>query len=662
MPAPPPPAVPPPAVETVVVRSVRLPASPADAAFSVTRVDAAQLAAHDRLDQALTGSPGVALFRRTSSAGANPTTQGISLREIAPSGAGRALVTLDGAPQNDPFGGWVIWSALPPEAIGAVDLVRGGGAGPYGAGALTGVVILDSLEGSALRAEASAGDLGRRRAAAAAAGRTGPLDLLASASVEHSDGWTPVRARRGAADRPLALDASSAALRVQADAGGAVLAARLGAYEERRGSGLAGADARARGASASLTLARAGRDAAGWRLQGWAQVSDLRNRSVAVAADRAFATPANDQYETPAHGWGLNAAWRGAGGAWEVGGDLRAAEGESRERFRYLSGAFTRDRTAGGRTLVAGLYAETVRRPGPWLLTAGLRADHWSSSDGRRTERDLATGALTLDARSGGRSGWAPTARAGLRRDLGDGYWRAAAYAGFRPPTLNELHRPFRVGNDITEANPALEPETLYGLEAGVGGDSWSLTLFRNTLVDPVTNVTLGQGPATFPLAGFIPAGGVLRQRQNAGRIDAVGLEGEVRRQWGPVALRAAATYTDARVDGGAAAPQLDGLRPAQAPRLGAALTADWQATRRLALRLELRHEGARFEDDLNSRRLPAATTLDARAASRLTPAVEVWAAADNLTDSAVATGQTADGVYAYGPPRGLRLGVSLRR
>lgn len=660
------PAALPPAIETVIVRSARLPASPSDAAFSVTRIDSRQLAAQDRLDEALTAVPGVSLFRRTSSEGANPTTQGVSLREIAPSGAGRALVTLDGAPQNDPFGGWVIWSALPPEAIDAVDLVRGGGAGPYGAGALTGVVALQSLEGSALRAEGSAGGRGQRRAAVAQAGRAGDLDILASATAEHSDGWTPVRRGRGAADRPLALHTASAALRVQGDAGAGVLAARVGAYTESRESGLAGAQSRARGVNASLTLTRAGAEAGGWRLQGWAHASDLRNRSVAVAPDRSSTTPANDQYETPAVGYGLNAAWRGEGGRWELGGDLRGAEGQSRERFRYMAGAFTRDRAAGGRTLVAGLYAEIVRRSGPWLLTGGTRADYWSSGDGHRTERDLASGAVTLASRSGDRSGWAPTARAGLRRELGSGWLRTAAYAGFRPPTLNELHRPFRVGNDITEANPALEPEKLYGLEVGAGaagtwGD-WSLTLFHNRLHDPVTNVTIGQGPGTFALAGFVPAGGVLRQRRNAGRIDATGIEGEIRRQIGPLGLRAAATYTEAEVDGGAAARQLTGLRPAQAPRLSAAFTADWQATGRLTLRLEVRHEGARFEDDLNSRRLGAATTGDARASFALTATATVFAAVDNLGDAAVATGQTADGVYAYGPPRTLRVGVSLRR
>src|SRR5205085_3972368 len=131
-----------------------------EAAFSVVQIGPQVLKNEPRLDEALKSAPGVSLFRRTGSGAANPTTQGLSLRAIAPSGAGRALVTLDGAPQNDPFGGWVIWSGLPPEEIGAVDLVRGAGAGPYGAGALTGVVALKSIVPGQARADVSAGGLG----------------------------------------------------------------------------------------------------------------------------------------------------------------------------------------------------------------------------------------------------------------------------------------------------------------------------------------------------------------------------------------------------------------------------------------------------------------------------------------------------------------------
>ena len=122
----------PPPVE-VVVQAARLPEAAGDPAFSILRIDPAVLTTAGRLDDALETAPGFSLFRRTSSLGANPTTQGVSLRGIAGSGASRALVTLDGVPQNDPFGGWAIWTGLPVEAISNATIVRGAGSGPYGA-------------------------------------------------------------------------------------------------------------------------------------------------------------------------------------------------------------------------------------------------------------------------------------------------------------------------------------------------------------------------------------------------------------------------------------------------------------------------------------------------------------------------------------------------
>src|SRR6201986_2493037 len=133
-------------VAPVVVQTARLPPAAGDPAFSIVSIDPKVLQVSDRLDDALASVPGFTLFRRTSSLGANPTTQGVALRAIAGSGASRALVTLDGVPQNDPFGGWVIWSALPSDLISSAEVVRGAGAGPYGAGALTGTVSLHELD------------------------------------------------------------------------------------------------------------------------------------------------------------------------------------------------------------------------------------------------------------------------------------------------------------------------------------------------------------------------------------------------------------------------------------------------------------------------------------------------------------------------------------
>src|ERR1700741_3878449 len=231
------------------------------------------------------------------------------------------------------------------------------------------------------------------------------------------------------------------------------------------------------------------------------------------------------------------------------------------------------------------------------------------------------------------------------------------------------MHRPFRVGNDITEANPLLKPERLYGAEVALGsegdGFSWATTAFYNVLDEAIANVTiLGPpivhfGPVSFPVV--VPPGGALRQRQNAGRIDAVGLEAEAARNWGDaLALRVAADFTSARVDGGDTEPQLTGKRPAQAPRVTITAGGDWRATERFALHADLRFESARFDDDLNTRRLNAAFIANARADWRLSDTLALYAEALNLFDADVETARTADGIASLDQPRTFWVGVTF--
>jgi outer membrane receptor protein involved in Fe transport len=661
----------PPRVEIVVVRSAKLPPSPADAAFSIIRLGGHAIETAPRLDDALSQVPGFSLFRRTSSLGANPTTQGVSLRGIAGSGASRALVTLDGVPQNDPFGGWVIWTGLPPEAIGDAIVVRGAGAGPYGAGALTGVVALDEASPAPGQwtLDAEGGSLGQARAAASADLAAGPGSIFLTAAAEHSDGWIPVRQGAGAADTRLTLDDAEASARFLADVGAATASARVSVHQEDRGTGLAGAASRARGASLSFTVAEPPTASAlGWRAQIWTLVSDLANVSVSVAPDRSSTSLANDEYQTPAIGYGANLAVRRllANDTFELGVDVRGDAGEDRERYAPVSGVLTFDRHAGGQSLDGGIYAEATHAAGPLLLVAGARLDGWATFDSHLIQRDIATGVESLDLRPALRGGAAPNARVGARFDVGGGdYLRAAAYSGFRIPTLNELYRPFRVGNNVTEANADLVPERLYGAEIGAGGSqaifSWSVTAFYNRLEDAVTNVTLGFGPLVDPVAGVIPAGGVLLQRQNVGAVNAWGVEAESSARLGRALTgRAAVGWTWARVDGGSAAPQLTGLRPAETPRLTATAGLAWRARPPLTLSADLRYESARFDDDLNQHRLDPATTMDARAEWRLSAATTVFVAVENLFNVAVATGQTATGITSYGPPRTIMAGLKV--
>jgi outer membrane receptor protein involved in Fe transport len=655
--------------EEIIVLAPRLPDAPGEQAYSAYSIDPALIEEAIRLDDALRAAPGVSLFRRSDSAAANPTIQGLSIRASAPSGAGRALVTLDGAPLNDPFGGWVIWGALPQETIAGATVLRGAGAGPYGAGALTGAVMLEERQGQGgATFSIESGDRGHARASGVGEARNDAFSLMLAAAAQREDGWVPVREGRGAADAPVWLDSFAGVARAQWRDGQRLLSLRLSAYGEERGAGLVGAESTSTGASASVTLA----DPAGafaWRAQFWALASDLANSSVAVAPDRSVTTPANDQHATPALGLGGNAAlrWTGESGGVEVGADLRAADGETREHFFFSGGDFTRARVAGGRTLTAGVYAETWREAGDWLFSGGARVDLYRAYDGSRTERVIADGTPTLQFYPDDSDSTAPTARVAFRRGVGALHARGALYAGFRPPTLNELHRPFRVGNDVTEANAALEPERLFGADFGVGGDhaswSWQAGLFATRLEDAIVNVTLGAGPGVFPPGVFVPAGGAYRQRQNAGSIDATGVEAEARGAWGEaIAWRAALTYADARVDGGDTAPALTGLRPAQSPEWSATAGLVWQATESLTLSGDVAYESARFEDDLNSRVLSASTAIDLRAQLELKEGVFLYAALDNVLDAEIETAETATGVESFGPPQTLRVGLRLRR
>ncbi|MEQ1616910.1 MAG: TonB-dependent receptor [Terricaulis sp.] len=648
----------PPPADEIVITAPRLAEAPGERAYSAYAVDEASLSEAIRLDQALRTAPGVSLFRRNDSGAANATTQGLSIRAFAPSGAGRALVTLDGVPQNDPFGGWVLWGALAPETIARANILRGAGAGPYGAGALTGVVQLEERRGQGAALSIEGGDLGAWRAAGIGEGGDGAFTMMLAASTQTSDGWVPVRVGAGAADAALRFEATSAVARGEWRGDGAVFSARLSGYADERSAGLAGADSASDSTSLSLSLAKPS-GAFAWRAQAWAIASDFANTSVALSLDRNVATQANQQVETPALGWGANAAlrWSGDGGGLEIGADLRSADGETRELFLFSGSQFTRSRVAGGRTLLAGVYGEAWREVGDWVVSGGVRADLYRAFDGVRLERNIADDAATLQVAPEDQEALAPTARMAARREVGKYFLRGAAYAGFRPPTLNELHRPFRVGNDVTEANSALKPERLHGADLGVGSEygdwSWELGVFVNRLGDPIVNVTLGAGPGVFPPGVFVPAGGAYRQRQNAGVIDARGVEAQARGHWGNVLTwRAALNYTDAEAAGG--------LRPAQSPQWSATAGVEWSVAPATTLSADLSYESARFEDDLNTRALAAATTMDLRLEHRLSPSLALYAALDNALDGDIETAEAATGVESFGPPRTLRLGMRI--
>ena len=241
---------------------------------------------------------------------------------------------------------------------------------------------------------------------------------------------------------------------------------------------------------------------------------------------------------------------------------------------------------------------------------------------------------------------------------------RSAAYLGWRTPTLNELVRPFRAGTDATAANAELDPERLAGAETGLdfahGPLRITLTGFVNRLSDAIANVTLGQGPGNFPGVGFVGAGGTYRQRENIDAVKVHGIEASARWMSGPWSFGAAASWAHARVSADGPAAPLDGRRPAQTPKFAATLAGGFDDNGKAA-ELVLRRVGPQFEDDLNSRSLKGATTLDASGAWPLTHRLQLVLRAENLFDTLVVAGIGSDGAVERATPRTLWIGVRLR-
>src|SRR5256712_349945 len=114
-------------LETVTVTPTRTEQRLGDVPARVSVLTSEQIQASPALmaDDVLRQNPTFSLFRRASSLVAQPTTQGVSLRGIGPSGQSRTLVLLDDIPFNDPFGGWVYWSRVPLVSVDRIEITEG---------------------------------------------------------------------------------------------------------------------------------------------------------------------------------------------------------------------------------------------------------------------------------------------------------------------------------------------------------------------------------------------------------------------------------------------------------------------------------------------------------------------------------------------------------
>jgi len=658
----------------IVVTGTGLPAPPGEAAYAVVTIDRERLAntASGRLEDALRDVAGLAQFRRSDSRSANPTSQGITLRGLGGNASSRALLILDGVPQTDPFGGWVAFPAYLPDRLAGARVTRGAGSGYAGPGALAGTVDLTSAGPSSLGLLSSRVDYGSRDSVDAAAVGAVPLgDGFASFAGQYArgDGFIPtVEEDRGTVDRAAPYRSASAAFRAVVGLGGtSELQANVSGFTDERNRGTDFTDIRSEGADASLRVVGRGR----W---GWSALAYLQTRAFAsgfasVDTARTTAAPTLDQFNVPATGLGGRIEVQpplGDDVTLRLGGDVRRVSGRTQELYTYVAGVPTRRRDAGGINTTAGAFADLSIEAGDLTLSGGARIDHWRIADGSLLERALAGGAPLTDERFPTRTGWEPTGRAGVAwRVASPLTLRAAAYRGWRLPTLNELYRPFRVGADATAADASLSPERLNGAELGVDlapaeGLTLRVTGYVNRLENAIANVTIANGPGTFPGVGVVSAAGVYRRRANLDAVEAKGIEADLDWRRGNWRVGASYALTDARVDASGTAAALDGLRPAQTARHTASATLGW-ARQGLGASVTGRYTGPQFEDDSNSRLLASALTFDARIGVPVTNRLLAELRAENIGDERVEAAISGSDVIERASPRTIWIGLAYR-
>jgi outer membrane receptor protein involved in Fe transport len=550
------------------------------------------------VDDRLRSIPGFTLFRRTSSVVANPTTQGVSLRGLGSSGASRSLVSWDGIPVNDPFGGWVYWTRIPPEELERIELSRGAATSVFGDRAMSGAISLFSRPPEPRRVTLGY-EIGNRGTHLLSGGMShlwsDRFGISGGVRAFTTDGYYIVRSdRRGPVDTPAGVRFVSGVGRFDYLGSQDKLFIKMDILAEERANGtLLTKNSTGLGTIAGHYTRQWTNDTVS--VLGYHSRQEYRASFSAIGADR-LTERITFRQTVPSHATGGAAMWRHRAANWNLlaGADAQRVEGTSTDRLEPAG-----LRIGGGSQLQHGTFAQFDYGK-PWAkLFLGAR-NHFTGNDNRFFSP----------------SGGFMVGRRMLRA-------RGSVYRSFRAPTLNELYREFRVGNAQTQANPDLLPESLFGAELGFDvvaeNGRLAVSFYRNEIDDVITNVTLLSTPQL-----------IVRQRQNAASALARGIDAQADYRWRSWRLDLGYLYSDSRFSTGERIPQV----PRHAGN--AQLTFFRNDT---LISGGLRSYALQFEDDRNQFVLPGYAVVQLTARQRLRRSLWATLAVENLLDREYLTG-----------------------
>lgn len=622
-----------------------------------------------RVDDVLRQVPGFSLYRRSDSRTANASNQGVSLRGLGGTAASRALILEDWFPLVDAFGGWVYWDRVPRSSIASVEVFRGGASNLYGSDALGGVVQFLTRQPvrPAFSLETSYGNERTPDLSFWTGKRAGKWDVSLASEMFRTDGYIIVPTwQRGTVDTPANSEDATVDLTVGHQVGEKGRAFGRGSfYTEFRNNGtpIQTNDTRMGEGAIGLDQQFGGSDSVTVRAYGQVQAYDQRFSSVAANRDSESLT---DIQYVPEQVGGGAAQWNHIFGNHQTliaGMDLMEVMGASDEQL-FTTGTHTRNNASGGRQRILGGFGEDLVRFNNWTIILSGRFDDWNNFNASSICTPVLGACTSPSILYPSRSDLAFSPRLSVLRSLSSNVSvTASMYRAFRAPTLNELYRSFRLANVLTLNNPYLDAERLTGAEAGINVTTLERkldlrgTFFWSDIVDPVQNVTID---AT--------SNPVLRQKENLGRIRSRGVELDgVVRVSRAIQISAGYEFTAADVVNYTVRPgqiSLLGKQVAQVPRNVFTWEARYWNPSRIMLSVQGRFVGNQFDDDLNQYPLGRYYTMDLQIARNLTRNLEIFAAAENITDERYNVDNTptstGGSLFNIGPPILYRAGLRL--
>jgi outer membrane receptor protein involved in Fe transport len=673
-----------PVLETITVTPTRSEQRLGDVPASVNILDSEDIKNSPAVvaDDVLRRIPTFSLFRRTSSLSSHPTSQGVSLRGIGPSGVSRTLVMTDGIPVNDPFGGWVYWTRVPLESVERIEVVDGSGSSLYGNYAEGGVINIMTAPPArrTLEIKPQYGNRNSPKLDVFGSDVWGKVGVAVDGSVFDTDGFpVVVSSERGVIDNNATVKFGNVNVKVDYSPNDRVRASlRAGYFSEDRGNGKILEVNGTRWKSASGTVRVRMPDESDLQASIFTDFERFHSTFLAVSTvnsvPRAAVRLTLDQH-VPTHSVGGMVQWSKSIGRSQflsVGTDWRWVDGDSHEDSYNQIGPLVSPvtgsvlalkRISGGTQRSVGFFLQDILTPLPKLsITIAERLDHWRSYNAHNNETLVPSGAPGAgDIPSlPQKSITVGTPRVAALYHVTDrvSVWGDVS-SGFRAPTLNELYRQFRVGTTLTLANSDLEPERLRGGEMGVSvalvpGLTVRTTVFDDSVRDPVFNVTTA-----------IAGANVTQQRQNVPRTEVRGLQADAEYRIGDVRVTGGYIHESATVKKFRQPPasniqSIEGNVLQQVPENRGSIQISYSNARIASVGFDVQFIGAQFDDDLNtpSRLMPKYETVSLTLSRRFLKNVDAFLGVQNLFDKQYIV-QTLP--TTIGSPRLVNGGLRIR-